>query len=151
MEINYSKIFFIGIGGIGMSAIALYFLNRGKLVGGYDKTKTDLTLSLSNKGALINYEQKLNKIPSEFKDSTNTLVVYTPAISLDNILLDYFIKNDFDVLKRAQTLGLISQNKFCIAIAGTHGKTTTSTILSHLLFENNIRFYIFYWWNLRKL
>ena len=140
MEINYSKIYFIGIGGIGMSAIALYFLNRGKLVGGYDKTKTDLTLSLSNKGALINYEQKLNKIPSEFKDSTNTLVVYTPAIFLDNILLDYFIKNDFDVLKRAQTLGLISQNKFCIAIAGTHGKTTTSTILSHLLFENNIRF-----------
>tara|TARA_B000000475_G_scaffold270916_1_gene267495 strand:+ start:620 stop:1960 length:1341 start_codon:yes stop_codon:yes gene_type:complete len=140
MKINYSKVYFIGIGGIGMSSIALYFLNGGKLVGGYDKTKTDLTLSLSKKGAQINYELNSNIIPGQFKDKKNTLVVYTPAISKDNIQLDYFIKNGFNILKRSQILGVISKNKFCIAIAGTHGKTTTSTILSHLLYENNVSF-----------
>lgn len=138
MEINYSKVYFIGIGGIGMSSIALYFLNSGKLVAGYDKTKTDLTQTLINNGVHINFN--LNNIPSDFMDCPNTLIVYTPAISNDNIQLDYFLKNGFHVLKRSQVLGLISQNKFCIAIAGTHGKTTTSTILSHLLYENNISF-----------
>ena len=82
-----------------MSSIALYFLNGGKLVGGYDKTKTDLTLSLSKKGAIINYELNSNIIPSQFKDKKNTLVVYTPAISKDNIQLDYFIKNGFNISK----------------------------------------------------
>jgi|TARA_B110000305_G_scaffold242210_1_gene321279 UDP-N-acetylmuramate--alanine ligase len=140
MEINYSKVYFIGIGGIGMSSIALYFLNSGKLVAGYDKTKTDLTQTLINNGVHINFNLNLNNIPSHFMDCSNTLIVYTPAISNDNIQLDYFVKNGFHVLKRSQVLGLISQNKFCIAIAGTHGKTTTSTILSHLLYENNISF-----------
>lgn len=140
MEINYSKIYFIGIGGIGMSSIALYYLNNEKLVGGYDQTKTDLTLSLSKNGAQIHYESNISNIPYEFQDKFNTLIIYTPAISKENIELKYFIENDYNVLKRSEALGLISENKFCIAIAGTHGKTTTSTILSHLLFENNISF-----------
>ena len=140
MEINYSKIYFIGIGGIGMSSIALFYLNNNKMVGGYDKTKSDLTLRLSNNGAQIHYESKVSNIPMEFKDNANTLIVYTPAISKDDVELNYFIENDYKIFKRSEVLGVISQNKFCIAIAGTHGKTTTSTILSHLLFENNISF-----------
>ena len=91
MEINYSKVYFIGIGGIGMSSIALYFLNSGKLVAGYDKTKTDLTQTLINNGVHINFN--LNNIPSDFMDCPNTLIVYTPAISNDNIQLDY-LKRD---------------------------------------------------------
>ena len=140
MEINYSKIYFIGIGGIGMSSIALYYLNNKKLVGGYDKIKTELTLKLSKTGAQIHYESDLSNIPKEFIDKSNTLIIYTPAISKDNIELNYFIENGYNVLKRSEVLGIISQNKFCIAIAGTHGKTTTSTILSHLLYDNNINF-----------
>ena len=140
MEINYSKIYFIGIGGIGMSSIALFYLNNNKMVGGYDKTKSDLTLRLSNNGAQIHYESKVSNIPMEFKDNANTLIVYTPAISKDDVELNYFIENDYKIFKRSEVLGVITQNKFCIAIAGTHGKTTTSTILSHLLLENNISF-----------
>ena len=140
MEINYSKIYFIGIGGIGMSSIALFYLNNNKLIGGYDKIKSDLTLTLSNSGAQIHYESKVSNIPMEFKDNANTLIVYTPAISNDDVELNYFIDNDYKIFKRSEILGVISQNKFCIAIAGTHGKTTTSTILSHLLLENNISF-----------
>ena len=137
---NYTKIYFIGIGGIGMSSIALYFLDKGKTVGGYDKTKTDLTINLENHGALIHYDLKISKIPLEFSNKQDTLIIYTPAISKDNIELDFFINNSYKLLKRSEALGLISKNKFCIAIAGTHGKTTTSTILSHLLYENNISF-----------
>jgi UDP-N-acetylmuramate--alanine ligase len=140
MEINYSKIYFIGIGGIGMSSIALFYLNNNKVIGGYDKTKSDLTLRLSNNGAQIHYESKVSNIPMEFKDNANTLIVYTPAISKDDVELNYFIENDYKIFKRSEVLGVITQNKFCIAIAGTHGKTTTSTILSHLLLENNISF-----------
>ena len=140
MEINYSKIYFIGIGGIGMSSIALFYLNNKKVIGGYDKTKSDLTLRLSNSGAQIHYESNVSNIPTEFMDKTNTLIVYTPAISKDDVELNYFIENDYKIFKRSEILGIISQNKFCIAIAGTHGKTTTSTILSHLFYENNISF-----------
>ncbi|MAU63350.1 MAG: UDP-N-acetylmuramate--L-alanine ligase [Flavobacteriaceae bacterium] len=137
---KYNKIYFIGIGGIGMSSIALYFLDLGKTVGGYDKTRTDLTINLENQGAKIHYNLKISKIPSVFKNKQDTLIIYTPAISKDNIELDFFIKKSYNYLKRSEALGLISQNKFCIAIAGTHGKTTTSIILSHLLYENNISF-----------
>lgn len=140
MEINYSKIYFIGIGGIGMSSIALFFLNNNKLVGGYDKIKTDLTLRLSQSGAKIHYESKKSNIPIEFLDKSSTLIVYTPAISKNDIELNFFIENGYEIFKRSEILGLISQDKFCIAIAGTHGKTTTSTILSHLLYENNVSF-----------
>ena len=137
---NYTKIYFIGIGGIGMSSLALYFLDKGKIVGGYDKTRTDLTINLKNHGALIHYDLKISEIPLEFRNKQDTLIIYTPAISKDNIELDFFIKKSYKLLKRSEALGLISQNKFCIAIAGTHGKTTTSIILSHLLYENNISF-----------
>jgi len=137
---NYTKIYFIGIGGIGMSSLALYFLDKSKTVGGYDKTKTDLTINLENRGAIIHYNLKISEIPLEFRNKQDTLVIYTPAISKDNIELDFFIKNRYKLLKRSEVLGLITQNKFCIAIAGTHGKTTTSIILSHLLYENNISF-----------
>ena len=137
---NYTKIYFIGIGGIGMSSLALYFLDKGKTIGGYDKTKTDLTINLENHGALIHYDLKNSEIPLEFRNKQDTLIIYTPAISKDNIELDFFIKKSYKILKRSEVLGLISKNKFCIAIAGTHGKTTTSIILSHLLYENNISF-----------
>ena len=137
---DYTKIYFIGIGGIGMSSLALYFLDKSKTVGGYDKTKTDLTINLQNRGAFIHYNLKISEIPLEFRNKQDTLIIYTPAISKDNIELDFFIKNKYKLLKRSEVLGLISKNKFCIAIAGTHGKTTTSIILSHLLYENNISF-----------
>jgi len=137
---DYTKIYFIGIGGIGMSSLALYFLDKGKTVGGYDKTKTDLTINLENRGALIHYNLKISEIPLEFRNKQDTLIIYTPAIGKDNIELDFFIKDKYKLLKRSEALGLICQNKFCIAIAGTHGKTTTSIILSHLLYENNISF-----------
>ena len=140
MYINYNKIYFVGIGGIGMSSIALYFINNGKQVAGYDLRKNHLTKRLSELGANIHYESSVLEIPKEFLNNKDTLVVYTPAINKDNIELNYFINNNFNVLKRSEILGKISKDKFCIAIAGTHGKTTTSTILSHILFENNIKF-----------
>jgi UDP-N-acetylmuramate--alanine ligase len=140
MEIDYNKIYFIGIGGIGMSSIALFFLNNNKEVGGYDKTKTDLTSMLSKRGANIHYNANVSCIPFQFKEKSNTLIVYTPAVSTENVELNYFVQNGYKVLKRSEILGIISRNKFCIAVAGTHGKTTTSTILSHLLYENNISF-----------
>ena len=137
---NYNKIYFIGIGGIGMSSIALYFINNGKQVAGYDQTITDLTKKLSNLGAKIHYDSSLSEIPEEFNNNNEVLIIYTPAIPLSNIELSFFFDNNFTVLKRSEILGYISQDKFCIAIAGTHGKTTTATILSHILYENNIKF-----------
>ena len=137
---NYNKIYFIGIGGIGMSSIALYFINNGKQVAGYDQAKTDLTKKLSNLGANIHYDSSLSEIPKEFKNNNEVLIIYTPAISLSDVELSFFFDNNFTVLKRSEILGYISQDKFCIAIAGTHGKTTTATILSHILYENNIKF-----------
>ena len=140
MNINHNKIYFIGIGGIGMSSIALYFINIGKQVAGYDLTKTELTSKLSEFGANIKYDSSVLKIPKEFLDNKETLIIYTPAIPKDNTLLNYFYDNDFNIFKRSEILGEISKDKFCIAIAGTHGKTTTSTILSHILLDNNINF-----------
>ena len=137
---EYNKIYFIGIGGIGMSSLALYFLDKNKTVGGYDKIQSDLTINLENSGAVIHYNLKISEIPLKFRSQQDTLVIYTPAISKDNIELSFFIKHKYKILKRSEALGLICKNKFCIAIAGTHGKTTTSIILSHLLYENNISF-----------
>ena len=123
-----------------MSSIALYFINNGKQVAGYDQAKTDLTNKLSNLGANIHYDSSLSEIPKEFKNNNEVLIIYTPAISLSDVELSFFFDNNFTVLKRSEILGYISQDKFCIAIAGTHGKTTTATILSHILYENNIKF-----------
>ena len=137
---NYTRIYFLGIGGIGMSSLAFYFINENKLVAGYDKVNSNITKLLSEKGAEIHCNDDVINIPSKFLNQLQTLIVYTPAISKSNKEFKYFKENGFRILKRSELLGLISQNKFCIAIGGTHGKTTTSSILSHILYENNISF-----------
>jgi len=129
------NIYFVGIGGIGMSAIANYFKSNGKNVAGYDKVSTKITKSLQQMGIEVHFEDSVNLIPSEFKDNEHTLVVYTPAIPKNNAELNYFLENKFVVLKRSEILGEITENTFCLAVAGTHGKTTTSTILGHILKE----------------
>ena len=135
---KYSHIYFIGIGGIGMSALAQYFFHEGKVIGGYDKTQTDITKSLEKMGMVLNYEESKTAIPNRFLNQDNVLIIYTPAIKRGNQQLDYFFENGFRVIKRSQALGEITQNTFCFAVAGTHGKTTTSSILAHLLYECNI-------------
>jgi len=130
------NIYFVGIGGIGMSALARYFKFIGKNVAGYDKTPTQLTQQLENEGISIHFEDDLSKIETNFLNSKDTLVVLTPAVPKNHSELIYFQEHNFEVLKRAEVLGLITQHTFCFAVAGTHGKTTTSSILSHLLFES---------------
>ena len=130
------NIYFVGIGGIGMSALARYFKFIGKNVAGYDKTPTQLTQQLENEGISIHFEDDLSKIETNFLNPEDTLVVLTPAVPKNHSELIYFQEHNFEVLKRAEVLGLITQHTFCFAVAGTHGKTTTSSILSHLLFES---------------
>ena len=137
---NCKHIYFLGIGGIGMSSLALYVLNENKVVGGYDKVKSEITDTLISKGATINFNDEFKIIPKSFLDKENTLIVYTPAIPLSNKQFVFFKKSGFTIMKRSELLGEISKDKFCIAIAGTHGKTTTSSILSHILFDNNLNF-----------
>jgi len=138
---TYQNFYFVGIGGIGMSALARYFHASGKKVLGYDKTNTKLTQALMSEGIDIVFEDTVDeKIASLQKE--DTLVIYTPAIKKLGIL-DYFIVNEFEVLKRAKVLGLITENTDCIAVAGTHGKTTTSTLVSHLCKEADLPFSCF--------
>ena len=127
------NVFFVGIGGIGMSAIARYFAANGKNVAGYDKTQTHITKSLQDVGVEIHFEDAVKNIPISFLNKQKTLVVYTPAIPENHQELNYFIDNGFTVLKRAEILGKITENTFCLAVAGTHGKTTTSSILGHIM------------------
>jgi UDP-N-acetylmuramate--alanine ligase len=131
-------IYFVGIGGIGMSALARYFAVNGKKVAGFDLVQTDITNSLSQLGVDIHYQDSIDLIPSDFKDSQKTLVVYTPAIPKEHSELHYFNQYNFKVLKRSEVLGEITKNSFCLAVAGTHGKTTTSTILGHILKEAQV-------------
>ncbi|WP_196890700.1 UDP-N-acetylmuramate--L-alanine ligase [Aureivirga marina] len=131
-------IYFIGIGGIGMSSLARYFKNNNKLVAGYDRTATPITHALQQSGITINFEDRLDVIPSEFLDVATTLVVYTPAIPKDHKQFNYFKEHGFHILKRAEVLGEITRNSLCLAVAGTHGKTTTSTMLGHILHDNGI-------------
>ncbi len=129
------NIYFIGIGGIGMSALARYFNANNRNVSGYDKTRTLIIDELIALGIDIHFEDSLNNIDSKFLNPENTLVVYTPAIPEHHTEFNYFKTNGFQVLKRSKVLGLITENTFCLAIAGTHGKTTTTSILGHLMYE----------------
>ena len=131
------NVYFIGIGGIGMSALARYFVANNKCVAGYDKTRTEITDGLLELGIDIHFEDSIEQINKSFFDKDHTLVVYTPAVPAAHSELVYFMKNDFKVMKRSKVLGLITENTFCLAIAGTHGKTTTTSILGHLLYECN--------------
>lgn len=129
------RIYFIGIGGIGMSALARYFLKQGKAVGGYDRTKTAITNSLADLGADIHYNDDFDAVPHQFKNPLNTLVIYTPAIPADHQEFNEFQNQKFLIHKRSEVLGMIANQGYCMAVAGTHGKTTTSAILAHLLQE----------------
>lgn len=128
-----APIFFVGIGGIGMSGVAQYFLSQGHAVAGYDRVLAPLTKKLSSLGALIIDIDAPTAIPTLFKDPKNTKVIYTPAIPANSLLLTYFKDNGFLLKKRAAIIGEISQKMPCLAVAGTHGKTTTSALLTHLL------------------
>ena len=139
MDANQLKaVYFIGAGGIGMSALVRYFLSKGKKVGGYDRTPSELTMKLIEEGADIHYEEAPEKIPAEFKDPESTLVVYTAAMPEDHILLQYFRKHGFTIYKRAQVLGMLTRSSKGLCAAGTHGKTTTSTMTAHLLHQSQV-------------
>lgn len=130
---HIEAVYLIGIGGIGMSGLARYFAEHGKAVAGYDKTPTDLTKELESAGISVHFNDDVEAIPASFKDASTTLVIFTPAVPKDHSELNYFQKNGFEVLKRSQVLGELSRTFSTIAVAGTHGKTTTSSIVAHLL------------------
>jgi UDP-N-acetylmuramate--alanine ligase len=130
---NFKNIYFLGIGGIGMSALARYFNFKGKNIAGYDKTSSSLTQELEQENIAIHYTDDVQLIPNIFLDVQHTLVVITPAIPSDSIEWDYFKTGNFTIKKRAEILGIITQNNFTVGVAGTHGKTTTSSMLAHLL------------------
>lgn len=135
---NIENIYFLGIGGIGMSALARFFNTQGKKVAGYDRTSTNLTQQLEREGMLIHYTDDVYAIPDSFKNKDNTLIVYTPAVPSEHKEFIFFKERNFLIKKRAEVLGLISQTKDVIAIAGTHGKTTTSTMTAHLLKQSHL-------------
>ncbi|MEK6614488.1 MAG: Mur ligase family protein, partial [Bacteroidota bacterium] len=127
-------VYFLGIGGIGMSALARYFNAMGKNVSGYDKTKTFLTDELVAESIEVHFDDNIDLIKSEIRNSkSETLVVYTPAVPNDHSELKFFQKNDYVIKKRAEVLGAITEQSFTIAVAGTHGKTTTSSLIAHIL------------------
>ena len=139
MELNDIKsVYFIGAGGIGMSAIARYFLGKGLVVAGYDKTATPLTRQLEKEGMSIHYEENIDLIPDGCKDKTSCLVVYTPAIPAEHKELCFFQENNFEIEKRAQVLGTLTRAHKGLCVAGTHGKTTTSTMCAHLLHQSHV-------------
>ena len=129
---EYANIYFLGIGGIGMSALARYFLHEGRRVAGYDRTPSALTEALEAEGAAIHYEEDVRLIPEAFLDPATTMVVYTPAVPRDHAEYRYFLEHGFRVEKRSQMLGHLSAGKYVMAVAGTHGKTTTSTLVAWL-------------------
>lgn len=131
------NVYFIGIGGIGMSALARYFKFMDKNVAGYDKTRTPLVNELVELGIAIHFEDNEKLISEDFKSIENTLIVFTPAVPSTHAELQYFVNAGFQVKKRSEVLGIITKDTFCFAVAGTHGKTTTSCILAHLLKETN--------------
>ena len=139
MDKNIKNIFFLGIGGIGMSALAKYFHAKGYIVSGYDKTSTPLTKSLEQQGIKIHFTDDEKNIPNEIKNnSLESLIVITPAIPKESIELNFFLQNNFTLIKRAAILGEITKGANTIAVAGTHGKTTTSTLVAHLMKEGEV-------------
>ena len=139
MELNKIKaVYFVGAGGIGMSAIARYFLKKGLVVAGYDKTPSDLTRQLQEEGMLIHYEENVDAIPDACKQKEDCLVIYTPAIPEEHQELQYFRKNAFEIQKRAQVLGTLTQAHKGLCVAGTHGKTTTSTMCAHIMHQSHL-------------
>lgn len=139
MELKDIKsVYFIGAGGIGMSAIARYFLKKGLVVGGYDKTPSDLTRTLEKEGMDIHYDEDINKIPTECKDKSSTLIIYTPAIPDEHKELTYFRNEGFEIQKRAQVLGTLTKSHKGLCVAGTHGKTTTSTMAAHIMHQSSL-------------
>ena len=138
--LNYNKYYFIGIGGIGMSAVAEYIHSIGKNVSGYDRDNSLITKRLIKLGIDISHKDDTEIIDFDLVNNSNTLVVYTPAISNKNCILNYFKKNNYNVVKRSDLLAEIVNSKFCIAIAGTHGKTTTTSILAHIMYSAGLNF-----------
>lgn len=137
MELKDIKaVYFIGAGGIGMSAIARYFIHKGMVVAGYDKTPSELTRRLEKEGMLIHYEESVDEIPHACKKPASTLVVYTPAIPADNKELTFFREGGFEIEKRAQVLGTLTRTHKGLCVAGTHGKTTTSTMCAHIMHQS---------------
>ncbi len=139
MDVNSLKaVYFIGAGGIGMSALVRYFLSKGMKVGGYDRTPSDLTQKLIEEGAQIYYDERVESIPTDFLDATSTLIVYTAAMPNDHVLLQYFRNHGYTIYKRAQVLGMLTRSSKGLCAAGTHGKTTTSTMTAHLLHQSKV-------------
>lgn len=136
---HIQNIYFIGVGGIGMSALARYFVQQNKQVGGYDRTPSKLTKKLEEEGVQITFTDSAQEIPSSFTNKKNTLVVYTPAVSAENRLFQYFKDRGFGVKKRAEVLGMITKDFPTLAVAGTHGKTTTTAILAHILKQSGVK------------
>lgn len=131
---NIQRVYLVGIGGIGMSGLARYFHHLGCIVCGYDKTATDLTDDLRNEGIQTIFDDRADYIPLSFQSpDSGTLIIYTPAIPKDSVILNFFINNEFELFKRSQVLGIISKGMYTVAVAGTHGKTTTSSMVAHIL------------------
>ena len=139
MSIKEENIYFIGIGGIGMSALARYFNQIGKNVFGYDRSITDLSRRLQAEGISVNYILEADAIPFTCREKENTMVIYTPAIASSNPILNYFQEEGFVCHKRAQVLGLLSKDLKTIAVAGTHGKTTVSSMIAFILYAAGIK------------
>lgn len=135
---HIQSVYFVGAGGIGMSALVRYFLSRGKAVAGYDRVNSELTTRLNAEGARIHFEEDAALIPDDCRDPQTTLVVYTPAVPDDHAELCYFREHGFEIHKRAQVLGLITRDSQALCVAGTHGKTTTSTMTAHLLYQSHV-------------
>ena len=139
MDVNTLKsVYFIGAGGIGMSALVRYFLSKGKKVGGYDRTPSELTEKLIEEGAQIYFEETIESIPSDFLNAQSTLIIYTAAMPENHVLLQFFRNNGFTVYKRAQVLGMLTRSCKGLCAAGTHGKTTTSSMMAHLLYQSQV-------------